>query len=202
MSYPFSELLTGSGQTQKGPQRKFGPFHYYKALKEIWASGRTGRARISSLLGIGEGSARTLLGELESASLISRSNAGMVLTARGTAFMESFPVKLASIRRTTLSTGPYSAIAVAKGRSGRVTNGIAQRDAAVKNGGDGAITIIVRKGRLILPPDHIAVEDAAIKAAAFSDLKAADGDAVIIASGPTAILSETAAFFAAMTLLG
>ena len=201
MSYPFSELLTGSSQTQKGPQRKFGPFHYYKALKEIWASGRTGRARISNLLGIGEGSTRTLLDELESASYISRSNAGIVLTAKGTAFMEGFPLRLAPMQHSSLSTGAHSTIAVAEGRGGHVTNGIAQRDAAIKSGGDGAITIIVRNGRLILPPDYIMVKDTAIKSAAFSELRARDGDAVIIASGSTAILSETAAFFAAMTLL-
>lgn len=201
MSYLFSELLQGDSDNRRGPGRRFGPYHLFGALSEISASGRTGRARISKSLGIGEGSARTLLDLLEESSLISRSNAGIVLTDRGRSALASFPVRIVSISRCTLSTGKHTSMGVVTGRSKSVTNGIRQRDEAVKHGGDGAITMVVREGRLLLPPDYGEVRDETVEKAAFGSLGSSDGDAVVIASGSTQPLSQMATFHAAITLL-
>ncbi len=184
----------------KGPRRKFGAFHIYKAVSEVAVSGRTGRARISEALGIGEGSVRTLLDRLEDLSLIKRSNAGIVLTQKGKSLFERLPFTIKRMRQCALLPGPFSSIAVVRRASDMVTTGIAQRDAAIKNGGDGAITMIVRGGKLLLPPDLSAVDDSTVNDAAFSDMRVLDGDAVIISSARTPILSEQATFFAAATL--
>ena len=201
MSYLFSELLAEDSEAYRGPRRKFNSFHYYRALREILDSGRTGRARISRAIGIGEGSTRTLLDQLEELSLVSRNNAGIVLTDKGKKEISGFPVAMESIDGTGLSTGKHSSLAVVRGRGRRVTNGILQRDAAVKGGGGGAITMVIRGRKLLLPPDFKQVHDAAAVRTAFSILQGREGDAVIIGSGSDPITSQMATFFAAMTLL-
>lgn len=201
MSYLSSELLAEESQTHRGPARKFGPFHFYMALREIASSGRIGRARISKALGIGEGSVRTLLDLMEEKSLVKRNNAGIVLTDSGKALMERFPIRITRVGKCELSVGKYSSLALVRAGGRRIGNGIAQRDAAIKNGGDGAITMVVRNGKLLLPPDFTYVTDTTINIAAFTTLGATDGDGAIIGSGPTRVDSEKAAYHAALTLL-
>lgn len=201
MSYLFSELLAEDVEAYRGPRRKFNSFHYYRALKEILDSGRTGRARISRAIGIGEGSTRTLLDQLEEHSLVRRNNAGIVLTEKGRSEISEFPVSMAGVDETTLTTGPHSSIAVVRGGGRRVSNGIRQRDAAIKGGGAGAITMVIRGKRLLLPPDFKQVNDAAAVRVVFESLLGREGDAVIIGSGSGPIESEMATFFAALTLL-
>lgn len=201
MNYLFSELRHEGEESHKGPGRKFGAFHFYRTLNEIAERGRIGRARIAEAIGIGEGSARTLLDLLEFDSLIKRNNAGIVLTEKGRRFVEGLPFSMKGIGASALSTGPYSTLAVIRGRANRVTNGIFQRDEAIRNGGTGAITMIVSGGRLLLPPDLSRVDDVTANQSAFTLLGAHDGDAVIIGSGNTAILAEQATFFAVSTLL-
>lgn len=201
MNYLFSELGDEARELHKGPRRKFGAFHYFRALGTIRDEKRIGRARISSLLGIGEGSVRTLLDGLEEAKLISRNNAGIVLTERGSAALSRFPIRLCRIGRCALFPGLISSAALISGRGHAVSNGIKQRDAAVRNGGTGAITMVVTGGRLSLPPDNKTVDDGSAMNAAFSTLGAADGDAVIVGAAGTGIGSEMAAFYAAATLV-
>ncbi len=201
MNYLYSELSHEKDESHKGPRRKFGAFHFYMALNEIAEAGRIGRARISEAIGIGEGSARTLLDGLEHDSLIKRNNAGIVLTEKGRKAVEELPFSMKEITGSALSTGPFSTLAVIRGRAHKVTNGILQRDEAIKNGGTGAITMIVKGSNLFLPPDLSLADDAAASHLAFSLLGAREGDAVIIGSGNTAILAEQATFFAVSTLL-
>ncbi len=188
-------------KSEKGPRRKFGPFHYFKALMLIDKEGRTGRAKLASEIGIGEGSIRTLLDDLESNSLIARNNSGNVVTPEGKHVISSLPITIMPIRNCSLSLARHSSVAVVKSASRRVTNGIIQRDEAVRNGGVGATTLIVRKMCLYIPPEMKYVKDRVLENAVFGEMKASEGDVVIIGSGDTAISSEIAVFSASLTLV-
>lgn len=201
MRYRFSELLSMGGKSDKGPGRKFGPFHYFKALVLINNAGRTGRARLANELGIGEGSIRTLLDELETKSLIARNNSGIVLTKKGKSIISESPIMTMPIGDCSFSLSQHSSVAVVRSASERVSNGIRQRDEAVRNGGAGAITMIVRNGRLYLPPEMKQVIDRELDNVVFNALQANEGDAVIMSSGNTAISSEMAVFAASVTLV-
>ncbi len=187
-------------KSDKGPRRKFGPFHYFRALELICASGRIGRARLAEELGIGEGSMRTVLDELESRTLIERDNSGISATTGGKRVVSSSPVRMAPISSCSLSLAGHSSVAVVRGASKRVTNGILQRDEAVRNEGTGATTLIVKNGSLCIPPEMKQVRDAELEKTVFATLHAADGDAVVVGSGRTAFLSDIAVFAAAVTL--
>ena len=201
MNYRFSDLLRIGLKSEKGPKRKFAPFHYFKALVIIDEEGRTGRARLASELGIGEGSVRTLLNDLESKSLILRNNSGIAVTPDGRKVISSSPIMTKTIRGCSLSLARHSSIGVVRHASKRVTNGILQRDEAVRSGGVGATTLIVRDGNLYIPPEMRHVKDTELEAVVFGILHANEGDAVIVASGSTAFSSEMAVFAASVTLL-
>ncbi|MBX8631875.1 MAG: hypothetical protein J9259_05080 [Thermoplasmata archaeon YP2-bin.285] len=202
MSFRFSDIVRVGGPVRpKGPERKFGPFHYFKALCVINDAGRMGRARLSAELGIGEGSMRTLLNELEEASYITRNNAGIVLTAEGKRLLSSIPVVLGVADRCAFSLDSYSSVAIVRGAAGKVTNGLTQRDEAVRNGAVGATTLVIRKGCLLIPPLMEKVDDGELRKRIFSELRGRDGDAVIISSGKARQLAEKSAFAASLTLL-
>ncbi|MEM3851500.1 MAG: DUF4443 domain-containing protein [Methanomassiliicoccales archaeon] len=200
MNSPFSELVS-SGGGGRGPQRRFGPFHYYKALYIISTSGRTGRKRVSEELGIGEGSTRTLLNDLESLSLIVRNNAGMVITADGIAALRSMRINLLCLDAGIFGLPGHCCLSLVRGGGSKLSDGIAQRDASVKAGGEGAVSMRYVRGRLLLPPDMREFGAPISLTKTLEELGAADGDAVIVAFAHSRILSEQAAFQAAMTLL-
>jgi hypothetical protein len=201
MNSRFSEFADISKLSPHGPERKFSPFHYYKALSVLNERGKRGRARLSCELGIGEGSIRTLLNELEKASFITRNNSGIVLTRKAQKMVSSFPVSTCPVEGCGLALGRFTTAALARKAAQRVTNGILQRDEAVRHGAAGATTLIIRKGRLLIPPVMESISDKATETVVFGRLLGSDGDAVILTSAESPEISEQAAFFAALTVV-
>lgn len=197
MTFPFSEIE--AEQKTHGPQRRFSTFHYFKALKFIEDAGKTGRKRLSEELGIGEGSTRTLLNMLEQRSLISRNNAGIELTQRGRKVLSSFPFSIQPLPPGSLPFSGEACISIVRNGAGKVTNGIMQRDEAVRAGGSGAITLVVRDGRLLIPPDMLDLQSDIVLRTARS-MGACDSDAVVIGLGNRRLNAELAAFYASTTL--
>jgi len=196
----YSELLDLAAGGRRGPQRRFGPFHYFKALDLVSGLGRTGRAEVARNLDIGEGSARTLLDDLHSAGYISRNNAGIRITERGMEILRSFPVKVLYIGEYPLATGRFSCLAVVAGGRNRVSNGIEQRDTAVKHGGSGAITLVYRDRRLLIPPDLRELKDSYIAKILKQSFDICEDAAVLIGSAERPLSAEEATFYAALTL--
>ncbi|MBX8639973.1 MAG: DUF4443 domain-containing protein [Candidatus Thermoplasmatota archaeon] len=201
MNSRFSDLAGLPKLSPHGPGRKFGPFHYYKALSVLSEKGRTGRARLSSELGIGEGSIRTLLDELEDAGFIRRNNSGIVLTRKAQKTLSSFPVNTCPVKRCGLSLGSFTTAALARKAAPKITNGILQRDEAVRHGAAGAVTLLIMKGKLLIPPMMEPVTDAEAESAVFGRLLGSEEDAVILTSADSPEISEQAAFFAALTVV-
>jgi hypothetical protein len=69
-------------------------------------------------------------------------------------------------------------------------------------GADGATTLVVRNGRLIVPPDYIIDEkDPALAALLRSTFNIREGDAIIIGTASTVSKAEDGALAAAFDLL-
>jgi predicted transcriptional regulator len=137
-----------------GPTSTFMVFDIFKALEVIAEENLIGRGRLSEKLGIGEGATRTLLSRLTGSHLVSMSKAGCTLTLQGRRLWQLIgnlmPVK-AEITKNELTFAGYNIALQVKGKGNKVKKGLEQRDAAVKAGAKGAVTLIQKGDRLILP---------------------------------------------------
>lgn len=186
-----------------GPAPRFRAFHLWKALLELSRVGPLGRQRLSERLGLGEGSARTLVRALVSWGLVRTDARGMRLTARGRRELQRAHLGLAAVRARGICVGERSVAVHVRGAASRVRDGLRQRDEAVMAGADGATTLVLRGGRLIMPPetdiDSSCPELSRQLRAAF-DLR--DGDAIIIGSARVSRRAEDGALAAAIDLMG
>jgi hypothetical protein len=88
------------------------------------------------------------------------------------------------------------------GVGNRIVNGMEQRDAGIKAGAFGCTTVVLRDGKLMIPPDWNLDEQSpelAYKIRKESGITA--DDAIIVGSGPTKVVAIEAALNAAFELL-
>jgi hypothetical protein len=90
-----------------------------------------------------------------------------------------------------------------KGTANRVKSGIEQRDAAVRAGADGAITLVVKQGKLVMPSAAELVkrrqENVARKIQ--EEFRPQENDVIIIAGANSQQNAEQGARAAAWTLI-
>jgi len=138
-------------------------------LKEallLWAietEGHLGRYTLVSILQLSVGITRGLLTRMAKKGYIrTKKFVGSTLTTRGRARLYEL-LDRSNIREITeidagdLGLAPVSVAAHIRGRAASVRSGIEQRDAAIKSGAAGAITMIFHDGKFFLPPDHFDV---------------------------------------------
>ena len=89
-----------------------------------------------------------------------------------------------------------------KGRGDRIKIGVEQRDAAIKAGAEGATTIVVRNGAMMIPPDYNVdhnMPDFANELRGIFELR--ENDVIIIGTGLEYHQAEDGALAAAFELL-
>jgi len=189
-----------------GPYPSFSIFHIIKALELIAKTNQVGRGKLSEELKIGEGATRTLIERLKSANLVSTSKKGCYLTAKGekiwTEFQSAFPQKI-SLNKNELTLADCN-VAVHVRRGGdRVRAGLEQRDAAVISGARGAVTMIFRDKKLLIPTisEDVARDFPVAFGQITSLLKLKENDAVVIGSAEDWSNAEYGALAAAWTLI-
>ena len=137
-----------------GPSPSFSVFDVIKALEIIAEAGSVGRGKLSERLKLGRGATRTLLARLAEAGLISTSRSGCSLTKKGKNLRrrieEAIP-QISEIGQNELTFAAYNVVVQVRGRGEKVGKGLEQRDAAVRTGAKGAITLIYKNEKLILP---------------------------------------------------
>ena len=137
-----------------GPSPSFSVFDVIKALETIAEAGSVGRGKLSERLKLGRGATRTLLARLAEAGLISTSRSGCSLTKKGKNLWrkieEAIP-RISEIGQNELTFAAYNVVVQVRGRGEKVGKGLEQRDAAVRTGAKGAITLIYKNEKLILP---------------------------------------------------
>ncbi len=193
-------------QEAPGPGISFTVFDLIRVLERIAEEEPIGRGRLARELGIGDGAIRTLIRRLRRSGLISTSKAGCSLTEEGKNIWKRIhkiiPYKI-RLDKSELSLGEFNIAILVRGMGFKVKNGLEQRDAAVSAGAKGAVTLIFKRGRFILPPISNDADrdfpDITRQISRLMELR--DGDVIIIGGADNPRSAEYGALAAAWTLL-
>lgn len=184
-----------------GPVPKFNDYHVWKAMQSLDEQAPVGRKRLSQELGIGEGSTRTILSQLQDHGLITIGKSGIVLTDRGSDFKATYHMDVTPVSISDLTIGDKDCAVRVPRRAKDVRFGCEERDAAIKSGATGATTLICKDGSLIFPgSDYPVEEDLSSKVRSLFTLK--NDDVVIIGTGPTSEIAEVGAVTAGLAIMG
>ncbi len=184
-----------------GPVPKFNDYHIWKAFQCLDESSPVGRKRLSQLLGIGEGSTRTILSMMQDQSMITIGKSGILLTEAGAEFKKSVHMDVADVSIGDLTIGDRDYAVRVPRMARNVKYGCEERDAAIKSGATGATTLIYTNGKLIFPGSDYPV-DPEIESKIRSVFSLKNDDVVIIGTGPTEESAEIGAVIAGLTIMG
>lgn len=189
----------------RGPRAVFTGVHVLKALMAIGRSGKVGRGKLGELTGLGQGEVRTLIKRLRESGFITIEPNGCVLTQKGEneyARIASLLLWSSSVEAKGLNLGEQCWAVVVAGGARKVRYGIEQRDAAIKEGAEGAFTALFRGSRFIVPGEGTDCEkDGPVEPwTKIRDGGLHDGDAVVVAGSARDSDSENGALAAALTL--
>lgn len=184
-----------------GPVPKFNDYHIWKAFQCLDDRNPVGRKKLSQLLGIGEGSTRTILSMMQDQSMITIGKSGILLTDAGTEFKKSVHMDVADISISDLTIGDRDCAVRVPKMARNVKYGCEERDAAIKSGATGATTLIYTNGKLIFPGSDYPV-DPEVESKIRSVFSLKNDDVVIIGTGPTRESAEIGAVIAGLTIMG
>lgn len=206
MPRPFKRLLEKiASEKAPGPSPKFSIINLLQAI-ELIAEKPIGRNKLADCLSVGEGAVRTMINRLKEADLITTSKAGCSLTKEGLKLWREYTSvfeKKTEIKANELALADYNYAILVKNRGYKVKSGVEQRDAAVMAGAKGATTIMLKKGRLIIPSvsDNVAEDFPKVTNQTIKLLQPKENDVVIIVSADTLRKAEYGTLAAAWTLL-
>jgi predicted transcriptional regulator len=187
-----------------GPRPLFTQLDLARAI-EIVGTERIGRNKLSERLGMGEGTTRTLINRLLDAQLIAISRSGCALTRSGHSILNELNLMLGTrtkVARSSVTVGTYNFGVLVKGAANRIKSGIEQRDAAVRAGADGAVTLVVKHGELVMPPAESKMTTQESVAKKIQEVfRPRENDAIIIAGADSEQNAEEGARAAAWTLI-
>lgn len=188
-----------------GPAASFTIVHVLKAMYLLGAEGSLGRKRLAVSLGLGEGAARTLISRLVRAGLIETSRAGCALTRRGATVHGTLAKKArrpTAIRLRSVDFGPEVYVMTVRGGGSRIQTGLEQRDAAVRAGATGAMTLVVKSGQIVMPSiSNVDSDHPAFAGELRQKIDLRENDALLAASADRGITAEYGVLAAAWTLL-
>ena len=184
-----------------GPVPKFNDYHIWKAFQCLDDTNPVGRKKLSQILGIGEGSTRTILSMMQDQSMITIGKSGILLTDAGTEFKKSVHMDVADISISDLTIGDRDCAVRVPKMARNVKYGCEERDAAIKSGATGATTLIYTNGKLIFPGSDYPV-DPEVESKIRSVFSLKNDDVVIIGTGPTRESAEIGAVIAGLTIMG
>lgn len=169
-------------------------------LRAIIAIGRkpVGRKKLVRILGVGEGSVRTILKKLGEEELIVSSKQGHRLSPKGEGFLKKRLSKFTVPKETEIEwLNGFKSFIVVHGASGKIGTGMVERDTALIAGADGAVILTYGKGKLSFPAD-ISIRDYKDVSSTIDNLK--EKDVVVISFGKTQIMAENGALAVALEL--
>jgi predicted transcriptional regulator len=187
---------------ETGPAPRFNIVHIWKTIEAINASQPISRGRLCEKVNIGEGSIRSILTILKKHGLITIKQSGVSLTRKGYELFLSIPIKKDRIQKTELTIGECNVAVHIKNVDRPITDGLKQRDEAIKVGAGGATTIIVSNGELILAKGFsVDVNYPPVARTLREKFKVENNDVVIIGTAENYEKAEEGALAAAFELL-
>ena len=187
---------------QYGPMFRFTDASVYWALYLLSDGRRVGRKRLSDMIGIGEGSMRRILNELKEKEFIIIKQTGITITKAGLAYLESIPLRVVDLDVRELVLGDCTQALLIFGVSDKINNGLQQRDAGIRAGAMGCTTLVMRDGKLYVPPDWCIDDNMPeVSERIKSNVKMTDDDIIIIGGADNQEVAITAAFTAAFELI-
>ena len=185
-----------------GPMFRFTDANVYYSLYLLADGKRLGRKKLAELVGVGEGSMRRILEKFRDWNFVSIKQTGISITKAGLNFLDQLPIRLIDVNLGDSVKGDFSQGVIVYGVSSKIVNGMQQRDAGIKAGAEGCTTIVIRDGKLMIPPDWNMDEKTPELAYKIrKDSGITPDDAIIVGSGASKIVAIEAALNAAFELI-
>lgn len=143
-----------TSRREVGPAPAFGEIHVMEVIELLGSESPVGRLKLSQRLKIGEGSTRTILKHLRVRGIVKGTRKGYMLTRKGMkiyGFLQEHILGPLELPKTNLAFGEYNVAFLVRGAAEAVRLGLEQRDAAVRVGSLGALTLVYKGRRLIMP---------------------------------------------------
>ena len=172
-------------------------------ILEFLSDGRcAGRGVLMRHLDIGEGSVRGLLNLMRDLGLVKIERCGVSITGGGMSLLNELGMRSVGIDAGKYAVGRNQYGVVVGNVSEKVFNGIDQRNAGYRAGGDGCTTLVMRDGSLIMLPNWNIDENDPDAAFRIRDgTRMTDGDTLIFGGGETRRKAMLAACSAALDLV-
>jgi len=185
-----------------GADPSFNETHLLRTLF-LLHSNQIGRKRLVKLLGVGEGSVRTIIKRLSAEGLITSAKLGHSLTPHGKAYVERKLEAMSKPQPINLShlVSAEQSIIILRGAADKVGDGVALRDIALKAGADGAVVLVYKDGALRFPGGGLKMSDYMPDGERLLSIGVCPSDALIIGFGRSQHAAEDGAVAAALSLL-
>lgn len=144
-----------------GPAATFNELDLMECVLVLNERGRMGREKLSQSVSLGPGAIRTALSRLRSAGYVSTTAGGCELTPKGRRAAEDMGRYIrwrGAVRDGVKGMGQTCYAVCVSGKTDVASKSVRYRDAAVKEGADGAMIVVYRRGRLVFPEDNSACE--------------------------------------------
>ena len=185
-----------------GPMFRFTDANVYYALYVLSDGKRIGRKKLAEEAGVGEGSMRRILDKFREWNFVQIKQTGISITKAGLVFLDQIPVRLIDVDLQGSVVGDFTQGVIVYGASSKIVNGMQQRDAGIKAGAEGCTTIVIRDGKLMIPPDWNMDEQTPEPAYKIrKDTGITADDVIIVGGGSSKIAAVEAVLNAAFELV-
>lgn len=184
------ELINGNNY---GPMTRYSDTHIFLVMDALERNKRMSRKGLVDETGLGEGSIRGMLKVLKDWKWIEVKQTGVCITEFGRKSFHGFGMRYVDIFNDKYAVGKYQQGIMVEGVADKVTNGMAQRDIAIRNGAEGAVIFVMRDGRIIFPKDWDIDEKDPRFAKKIRDTGMKEGDALVIVDSNDADVARAVA---------
>jgi len=192
------KLLEEMARRGGGPLPAFGEIHIMEVIQLLGSESPVGRFKLSQKLRLGEGSTRTILKHLRVRGLVEGTKRGYTLTQKGMkiySFLRRRVLGPLELPQTSLTFGSYNIAYLVRNAAEAVRLGVEQRDAAIRVGGLGAVTLLFRNGRLVMPGAEESPNEDLLKVQSLlgEAFEFREGDVVLVGIGESRRSAELGA---------
>ncbi len=185
-----------------GPSSRFSDADVFEVLRILRTGKRIGRGRIASQIGLGEGSARNLIDIMASIDLLKIEQTGVTITEYGSTLFDMLRIRPVEMDTDRYALGKHMCGILVGGKADVVTDGTTQRNEAIRLGGEGCTTWVMRNGNVIMVPDwNVDTTDPAFGVSVREHTGISEGDALIFVGADDPKTARTAAIEVALGLI-